>query len=319
MGAVVDPSPIRREVAMQSFGLAAYATFEEMAAREAPDFVDICSPPHTHSGYLLQAAQAGLHVLCEKPVFMPTEEGYDTFAARVQSPGRVVYACHNYKFAPILSLMEGIVRAPTFGEVLNARFRTVRNGHALGVPEWNPHWRRDPAYSGGGILRDHGPHSVYLATHITGLEPVAVSCLAGNLRRDEYGATEDTALLTMRCAGGAQIVLDLTWAGSFRDSYYSVSGSGGVIVVENDDVYYTRGGEVVRTTLASEFDDPSHRAWFARMLADFADMVVNPARQHKLTLEALMTSAVIDAGYESAANHGEWVKLNLPRLGRSAC
>ncbi|WP_433652898.1 Gfo/Idh/MocA family protein [Micromonospora zamorensis] len=314
--AVVDPSPQRRDHAVRAFGLRAYATFEEMYAEESPDFVDICAPPHTHAEYLSLAADHGLHVLCEKPVFMPTDAGYERFVSRLLDAGRVVYPCHNYKFAPILELMQGIVSSPAFGEVLAARFRTVRKGHAVGVPDWNPDWRRDPVYSGGGILRDHGPHSVYLATSLTGLEPEAVSCLIGNMRRDAYDQTEDTALLTIRCEGGAQIVLDLTWSGSFRNSYYSINGSGGTIVVENDDVFYTRAGEVIRTELPSEFDDPSHREWFTRMLADFVDMVANPDRQYALLQESIVTSTVIDAAYESAGKDGEWVYLKLPTVGK---
>ena len=317
--AVVDPSPERRMVAQRSFEFRAYASFAEMCERESPDFVDICAPPHMHAEYLARAAEHNLHVLCEKPVFMPVAEGYERFVARILGARRVVYPCHNYKFAPILDLMQGVVRAPEFGEVLSARFRTIRSGHAVGVAEWNPHWRRDPAYSGGGILRDHGPHSVYLATHLTGLDPVAVCCLTGNLRRDGYDTTEDTALLTIRCAGGVQITLDLTWSGSFRNSYYSVSGTGGTIVVENDEVYYTRGGQLVRTVLSSEFDDPSHREWFSAMLCDFVDMVANPARQRALIREALVTSAVIDAGYESAARRGDWIELKLPGMEMLTC
>ena len=99
-------------------------------------------------------------------------------------------------------MMETVVRNPGFGDVLGARFRTLRSGHAVGVSEWNPHWRRDPAISGGGILRDHGPHSVYLATHLTGRKPIAVSCLTGNMRNDQYSSTEDTAMLTVRCGDG---------------------------------------------------------------------------------------------------------------------
>ncbi len=313
--AVVDPSPERRKLAQDAFGLRSYATFADLFSREAPDFVDICAPPHSHPHYLRLAAEYRVHVLCEKPVFMPTEEGYENFIARITGPGRVVYPAHNYKFAPILDLMEGVVRSPDFGNVLSARFRTVRSGHAVGVPEWNPHWRRDPAYSGGGILRDHGPHSVYLATHLTGMEPEAVSCLTGALRPDPDYPTEDTALMTIRCTSGAQIVLDLTWSGSFRNSYYSVIGSGGAIMVENDDVCYTRGGQMFRSRLTSEFDDPSHREWFGRMLQDFVDVVAAPERQEALIKEALITSAVIDAGYASAEKQGEWVDLNIPGAG----
>jgi predicted dehydrogenase len=316
--AVVDPSQGRRTCATHRFGLRSYASFAEMLARETPDFIDVCTPPSSHAEYLRLGMTHGLHVLCEKPVLLPTESGYDDLLAEIRSSDQIVYPCHNYKFAPILGLMENVVGTPEFGTVLSAKFRTLRSGHAVGVPDWNPDWRRDPAISGGGIVRDHGPHSIYLATHLTGRTPVAVSCLTGNLRRDRYTETEDTAMLTIRCDDDVQIMLDLTWSAGFRNSYYSVIGSNGSVVVENDDVCYTIGGDVQRTVLASNFDDPSHTDWFRQMFLDFLDKVAHPEQLNDLLQEALMTSLVIDSAYASAADGGRWVDVELPIISRPA-
>lgn len=309
--AVVDPSPARRAAATRRFGLRSYASIAAMLDGEAPDFVDVCTPPSSHLDHVRLALAHGLHVLCEKPVLLPggPGSGYAEVLAEIRAADRIVYPCHNYKFAPILALMDDVVGRPDFGSVLDATFRTLRSGHAVGVPEWNPHWRRDPAVSGGGILRDHGPHSVYLATHLTGCAPVAVSCVTGNMRRDRWTDTEDTAMLTIRCADGVQVVLDLTWAAGFRRSSYAVTGSNGSIAVENDDVRYTVGGRVERTVLPSNFDDPSHTDWFRRMFVDFLATVDDPDRMEPLLQEALTTSLVIDSAYASAADGGRWTAV----------
>lgn len=308
--AVVDPVPARRAEAANRFGLRTYASFEEMLRHESPEFIDICTPPNSHADYIERGLSRGLHVLCEKPVLMPPDGNYARLLATILDSGGVFYPCHNYKFAPILELMERIVRNPGFGDVLSARFRTLRRGHAVGVPEWNPHWRRDPSISGGGILRDHGPHSLYLATHLTGRRPLAVSCLTGNMRQDGYATTEDTAMLTVRCDGDVQITLDLTWSAGYRNSYYSIIGSGGSVVVENDDVHYTVGGDVRKTVLPSNFDDPSHSDWFGLLFGDFLDRVAHPERLPAVLQETLMTSLVIDSAYASAADSGRWVELD---------
>ncbi len=317
VGAVVDPSPERRRVAARSHGLRGYATLDEMMAAESPDFIDVCAPPDTHNAYIEAGVACGLHVLCEKPVFLPGPDGYDRLLATVRRSRGVVYPCHNYKFAPILALMERVVRSADFGEVLGARFRTLRRGHAVGVPEWRPHWRRDPRISGGGIIRDHGPHSVYLARHLTERDPVAVSCLSGNLRDDAHRGTEDTALITVRCAGDVQFSLDLTWAAGHRNSYYAITGSAGSVVVENDDVTCTLGGRTTRSVLPSDFDDPSHKDWFRQMFLDFLATVADRGRQPALLEEALVTALVVDAAYRSAANDGAWVDVPTPHLGGS--
>lgn len=313
--AVVDPSPLRRKIAEQRFSLRAYDTLADLLERESPDFIDICAPPSTHAEYIRRGIASGLHVLCEKPVLMPTGDGYEAFLDEIRDSDKIVYPCHNYKFAPILRLMDEIVREPGFGRVLGARFRTLRSGHALGVAEWDKHWRRKPDISGGGILRDHGPHSVYLATHLTRRAPVAVSCLLGNLRRDRYTTTEDTVMLTIRCEDDVKIMLDLSWAASFRDSYYSVTGTGGSVTVENDVVSYAVGGELRRTTLASDFDDPSHVTWFREMFLDFRETVLRPDRVGPMLQEALMTSLVIDSAYASAADGGRWITVGQARRG----
>lgn len=190
----------------------------------------------------------------------------------------------------------------------------MRSGHAVGVPEWNPHWRRNPAVSAGGILRDHGPHSIYLATHLTGQQPVAVSCLAGNLSRNEYTETEDTALLTVQCGDDVQFSLNLSWSAGHRNSYYSIVGTSGSVTVENDEVRYTTDGRAVRTALPSDFDDPSHASWFGAMFADFLAVISEPQRQRALIAETLMTSVVIDTAYESARHGGRWIELTYPAV-----
>jgi predicted dehydrogenase len=192
----------------------------------------------------------------------------------------------------------------------------LRRGHARGVPEWHPDWRRDALVSAGGILRDHGPHAVYLATSLTGLQPVSVSCIAGRMAlepalRTEH--TEDTVLLRVRCDGDAEIEICLSWASAYRDSYYLISGSRDSITVHNDELGYTRDGRTWRQGIVSEFDDPSHSAWFADMFADFARLLNDPAecaaRLPELLAEAALYSEVIDAGYASAKQGGEWVSL----------
>lgn len=317
--AVVDPSPTRQADATYRFGLRSYASFAEMLDHESPAFIDVCTPPSTHSEYLRLGMAHGLHVLCEKPFLSPSIDGYDALLAEIRASRQVIYPCHNYKFAPILGLMEKVIGAPEFGAVLSARFRTLRSGHAVGVADWNPNWRRDPSYSGGGILRDHGPHSIYLATHLTDRIPMAVSCLIGNLRKDRFTDTEDTAMLTIRCDDDVQIMLDLTWSAGFRNSYYSVIGSNGSVVVENDDVCYAIGGDVRRMVLPSNFDDPAHTEWFREMFVDFLGTVTHPNRLEALLQEALMTSLVIDNAYKSAFDGGRWVDIDIPGTSSLGC
>lgn len=306
--AAVDPQPERRRVA-EGLGLRAYATLEEMLLQEDVAVLDICTPPKWHSSYIRNAVAHGLHAVCEKPVLVEGSAGYTDLIDTVLRSGCVLYPAHNYKFAPAIQELQRTTSRPEFGDVLEAHFRTLRSGHARGVVEWCPDWRRDPVVACGGVLRDHATHSVYLALLLTRLMPVEVSCTAGRMRDDQFHGTEDSAWLRIRCQGGAQILIDVSWAARERNTYYAVSGSGGTVRIENDELHVTQNGQVTTKTLKSDFDDPSHVAWFEQLLRDFLDVLGHRQRQKPLIAEALICALVVDAAYESAAEGGAWVKI----------
>ncbi|MFC9126449.1 Gfo/Idh/MocA family protein [Streptomyces sp. NPDC057099] len=312
--AVLDVSKERRDHVENTYGLPAYSDFESLVANEDLDFIDICTPPGSHAGYSELGLANGLHVLCEKPVFLPDEDGgYRKQMELIRATDRVYYPCHVYKFAPVLASLKQHIQNPGFGKVLGANFRTLRSGHAKGVPEWRTHWRREFETSRGGILRDHGPHSIYLAMNLTGCTPRSVSCLTGRMREgDPYRDTEDSALLRMRCDDGVEIAMTLSWAAGHRSTGYSVIGSAGSVVVDGDELTATAGGDVLRTTVESGFDDPTHKEWFPSMLRDFLAMTAERGHQTELIREALTTSFVIDAAYASAADEGRWTDCEVP-------
>lgn len=316
IAAIVDPSPDRRIQATISYPtIRTYESVEALMVDMNVDFIDICSPPHTHREYIYKGLINNCHVLCEKP-FLLSVNDYKGLLSLTKNANRVLYPCHNYKFAPVLRLLKDKVQSGNFGEIIGGHFRTLRSGHAVGVPEWNPHWRRDSTVSGGGILRDHGTHSIYMASHICGLLPNSVSCLIGNLRNNGYEDTEDTALLTLHFEDDLRFIIDLSWAASFRSSYYAIYGTNENIVVENDKIMYTaRDGILVQQSLPSEFDDPSHRSWFVDLHKDFQNLITSPERQVPLLQEALVTSLVIEQAYLSAQQGGDLLDVPYPSEG----
>src|SRR5699024_6935071 len=159
--AAVDISSLRREAAARA-GLVAFATIEEALTALDFDFVDVCTPPSLHLAGLRMALDRGLPVLCEEPVFVPDETEIDDVVNLASGGPALVYPCQNYKFAPIFARTRQLLETGVIGEVRFARIDIARAGHARGVPEWRPDWRRESVYSTGGILRDHGPHAVYL-------------------------------------------------------------------------------------------------------------------------------------------------------------
>lgn len=309
---VVDVSPQRRRIAEECFGLTAYSTFEQLVQSQNLDFIDVCTPPNTHAIYSAQALDGGFHTLCEKPVFLPDATGYQDQISKIESSDKLFYPCHVYKFSPMLTEVRKIIQDGKLGEIVRADFKTLRLGHALGVEEWEPNWRRELNISKGGILRDHGPHSIYAAMYLTNSIPLSVSCISGRFG-NKFPETEDTAFVRMQCTNDVKVSFILSWSSSYRNTCYSISGTRGSILVDDDELTYISDGKIIKKIINSGFNDPSHKSWFRDMFVDFKDLVNNPTRRAPLITEALLTSAAIDAAYSSSAQSGKWIDLDTPR------
>jgi predicted dehydrogenase len=308
--AVVDPLPERRWVASQTIpGVNTYEDIDHLFQEETLEFLDICSPPHTHFSYVYAALENNCHVMCEKPFLLSPKE-YRVVSSLANSRNRIAYPAHNYKFSPAAQIMHKLTWSGEIGDLVQAHFRTLRSGHAHGVPEWNPDWRRDRSIGGGGILFDHGPHSIYLPSYICGRFPLRVSCISGNLKADEYQDTEDTVFLTLDF-GNMLWRIDLSWASGFRNTYYSVTGTAGSILITDDEVCIIRNhGYFSRETIHSDFNDPTHKSWFQSVLSDFLEKTGHCKYSTELLKEALVTSLVIESAYSSANQMG--ISIALP-------
>lgn len=309
--AIVDPVPSRRELAKKMFSnINVYATFADMMNNESISFIDICSPPSTHFEYIKNGLKYNCNVIGEKPFLLKTDEYLQVYDLMKLS-GKVIYPSHNYKFAPILQKLKKTVAAESFGNIVTGNFRTLRTGHALGIQAWQPNWRRDYNISGGGIVRDHGPHSIYMACSIVDKLPVAVSCIMGNFKKDQFSATEDTAFLTLYFNDNVKFTIDLSWVSDIRNSYYCVIGERETIIVEDDLILHmsTIKG-AFKEKIPSEFNDPSHRSWFVSMFSDFLDTVRFPEKkQIPLILEAFMTTLIIEKAYISVQQNGKRIEI----------
>ncbi|NJP20638.1 MAG: Gfo/Idh/MocA family oxidoreductase [Hydrococcus sp. CRU_1_1] len=236
--AVVDPVSARREEALKLHpGIRVYETLSDLL-EDCPqeiDLVDICAPNVFHIPAARQALAAGKHVLCEKPLALNLAEFEDIKQLALEKR-RLLYPCHNYKFAPSVVHAAKLVRSGAIGEPLYASFQVYRVSHARGVPEWQPHWRRDKAIAGGGIAIDHGVHAISIAHSLLGGAPKQVAAHIRNLGNDkDTNLTENTALICLDWES-VLVQINLTWVGSVRKSSFRVQGTEGEICIDNDDV-----------------------------------------------------------------------------------
>ncbi|WP_406073551.1 Gfo/Idh/MocA family protein [Micromonospora sp. NBC_01638] len=303
--AVLEPSPERRARALRlDPGLATYTTLAELLAAQPVDAVDICTPPNHHVELEREALAAGLHVICEKPVAVRTDEALDLINL-ARDRGRLLYPAHNYGFSPMMRVLTGAVIGGRLGGPLRARFQIARDSHARGVPGWQPDWRRDISVARGGIMLDHGTHCAYMATQVFGEAPRTVSCVAQWADGDAAGGMDVAARLDLEFGDGGTCEIDLSWVSDTRSNRYLVSGPDGTADVHDGVAEVRTADGVERTDLAPPNRDQTHQEWFGGMFADFAGLIAAGTGWDRPMREVVTTTALIEAAYRSATRGGE--------------
>jgi predicted dehydrogenase len=312
--AIVEPvQTIREHIKSINPKLKVYKKIHELFSKTKCDFIDICTPPNTHLEYISLGLKNNCHVICEKPLLLRTID-FQEITLLQKLSNKIIYPCHNYKFAPILGKIKSTINNKGFGEIICGHFRTLRSGHAVGIQEWNANWRKESKVAGGGILWDHGPHNIYLTQWLSNKIPESVSCILGNLNSNLYSDNEDTALLTIYYPDNIYFIIDLSWAASYRKSYYEIVGSKQVIIVDDNNLIHTQSsGNTIFKNINSEFNDTSHKTWFEGMFKDFINITTSlkESSQKYLLNEAFIVSLIIEHAYISARKGG--TRIQLPK------
>jgi predicted dehydrogenase len=293
--AVVDQLAERRALADATIpGVRTFASIEELPS--GIDFVDVCTPPAVHAEPVLAALDRGCHVLCEKP-FVLKSSLLAPIRDRAVARGLAVVPVHNWKYAPILHRATELARSGAIGQLRRVEIVTSRTQAAVPVGGGTYNWRTDPAMAGGGILMDHGWHSIYLALHWFNEQPKGIDV---DLRRPPGGGVEDEVALTIHFpSGDADIAL--TWRGPSRRNAATLTGDAGTIVAD-DDTLYVKGVRPRVEPMSAALSAGSHHAdWFTAMLPDVLDCFREPSRSRPLLDEAALCLSIIEQAYAGAA------------------
>jgi predicted dehydrogenase len=246
-----------------------YTDLEKMLSAEKLDFVDICTPPHTHAKYVERCAQAGMHILCEKPL----TENVATISEVVQAingKNLVFVPCHQYKYSPLWSKVKEVIDDGSLGEVTFAQFNVFRLQADTGSAAWNPTWRTEKKHSGGGILVDTGAHYLYLAQYFFGL-PKRVCGILRTLKHAEYGV-EDTAAVTLDY-GDKLMQINLTWAAGERMNGMSIAGTKGTLTYDGSRMILSSPAGATEIPMPNVADKNQYIEWYAKLFAEFAGRV----------------------------------------------
>jgi predicted dehydrogenase len=301
--AIHDPVAARRHEAIRLIkNVRVYDDLELMLDGEAPEFVDVASPPAYHAAAVRAALKAHAHVLVEKPLCLSLDE-FDELAALAGGGGRILMCVHNWKHAPAYRAARDAITAGKIGRVRRIALDRMRTQPA-GAGGAGGRWRMS-AETGGGILIDHGWHVFYLMRWLMGAEPRAVSA---RFDTPAGGGAEDVADVRLDFGDGRFGEAHLSWRSPARRTSAVIAGDAGTVEVDEDVVRIVDGaGRVDERRVTDKADDSYHGAWFAGVAEAFVEAITRGPSSHAAQeniAEARDALAVIAAARRSAARGG---------------
>jgi predicted dehydrogenase len=150
-----------------------YLDWREMLKDPEVQLFDNGGPNNMHAEPSIAAAQAGKHVLCEKPLARTSDEAR-TMLEAVNKAGVKHMVAFNYRFVPAIRQAYELVQSGALGEIFH--FRAVYLQEWITDPSFPMIWRLDKKLAGSGALGDLGAHIIDLARFLVG-EPKSVMAM----------------------------------------------------------------------------------------------------------------------------------------------
>lgn len=294
-----------RQFAARHGAVRAYDNAEALLNDEQVDAVYVATPPHLHASETILAAQAGKHVLCEKPMALTTAECRAMIEA-CRAAGVVLSVCHYQRFNARHQRIRQLVEEKAIGNVT-----AVRINFSDRFPPQPGVWHHDPRISGGGPMMDLGIHCIDLLRYLCG-PAESVSALAETLV--DSSEVDDTATLLIRLASGGQAVVTSHWTTANhepeRTNGLEIWGTKGSVVAAPISAKDSAGTLNVFTAegLRDESVEPGGPRPHVALVRAFGEAVAGEGPNPIPGEEGLAGLAVVEAAYASARS-GKRVKL----------
>ncbi|HUH08408.1 MAG TPA: Gfo/Idh/MocA family oxidoreductase [Egibacteraceae bacterium] len=197
-----DAEAARRWGAAHDVPVAATAA-EALAGADA---AVICAETARHRELVELAADAGVAVLCEKPLATSVEEA-ETIVAACRTAGVPLMTAFPMRFSPPMQAVAEMVRAGRLG-----RIRACTGANQSELPTRHRAWFADPDLAGGGALMDHIVHIADALRWFLGEEPVEVFALANRIIASEAVRVETAGVAVVTFTGGTFASIDASWS-----------------------------------------------------------------------------------------------------------
>lgn len=268
--ALCDRDPAVLTAAIAKHGVPGFADHASMLREMDIDVLHICTPHSEHARIAIDALDAGVHVLLEKPLADDVERGEAVIDAAERSTAKIG-VCFQNRYNPTSVRMAEELESGRWGRILGARAQVMwtRTADYYTVKPWRGTW----AGSGGGLLMNQAIHTVDLVQWLVG--PVeAVTGVTSTLMFGDVIEVEDTAVAVLEHEGGVRTNFYATLT-HFTNApvFLEITCEHGILRLEGDlraihgdgRVELLEAADVVRT--ARNYWGASH----VRLIEDFYD------------------------------------------------
>jgi predicted dehydrogenase len=246
--------------AARRYGFGEYVgDWKALIADDRVELFDNAGPNNLHAEPTIAAAEAGKHVICEKPLGRDAAESYETWR-RVAATGVKHMCAFNYRFVPAVRLARQIIESGELGDIQHFRGAYLQE---WGTTEGDI-WRFQKDIAGSGALGDLGAHVIDLARYLVG-EVAAVSALTATFQpgRDVDDAVE--AAVAFQSGAVGTIEASRFCQGRKNHFTWEINGSSGSLAFDLErlnELQYSEGNKGFRTVLVSEADHPFWEHWW---------------------------------------------------------
>ena len=270
-----------------------YETFDHIRDNPAIEAVYIGLPNSMHCEYTVRAAEAGKHVLCEKPMALSSAECRRMIDACRKANVKLMIA-YRIHYDPTFARMAGLIRSGAIGQV-EAFDGAFPGSQPAGA------WRLNRKLAGGGSLFDLGIYPLNTIRFLSGEEPSAYTGMVATRETGgRFAEVEQSVVWTMKFPSGTLADCSSSY-GQSGENFVRVRGDKGYLQVVN--AYSYDGLRLSGNTLQGKIDEPSpNKLPFQFVLeADhFADCVRNNTQSKTPGEEGLRDLVAIEAIYRAA-------------------
>ncbi len=287
------------DFAMRHHAKRYYSKVEELLADEEVNAVYIATPPHVHASQTIKAAEAGKHVLCEKPMAMTVAECEEMIRA-CRDNGVQLMVAYYRRFFPVVVKMRELLGQGKIGRPVMAR--TQVSGFYHPPSDGTSPWRIDPKISGGGFLTDVGSHRIDLLTYLLG-EFQEVAAFVDTVHFDFE--VDDSSLLIMRFENGSQAIASFHWNIGASADEFEIEGTKGRLLSRDLGRGYL---ELSTDDGLEKYHLPPPGITHLGLVDDFVRSVISGKTNSLSGEEGLKTTKVLEAAYRSS-KEGKAVKI----------